>query len=222
MELVHLFVIVTLTVLVSSQTCPDNFPAVFKCVPSKSHKGEYVCKGDPSLGCEFINGIPYCCEREKDDEDRNSTKVISAINSTTDSTVSNVARRSTTQRYRPNSSEHRKRSSYEESEERGRKTDRSNCQDRGPDCTRLSHLCNNPIYEPLMRVECQVSCGHCERPIRHVHSFEDEDNDVRNGREIDDCEDKGPDCVRYAFLCSHPAYSTFMRNTECKKTCGLC
>lgn len=47
---------------VTGQTCPDGFPSVFKCTASKKHKGGYYCKGDEKLGCEFINGVSYCCE----------------------------------------------------------------------------------------------------------------------------------------------------------------
>ncbi|KAI6240965.1 ShTK domain protein [Aphelenchoides fujianensis] len=212
-----------------SQTCPDGFPAVFKCVASRTHKGGYVCKGDPNLGCEFLNGVSYCCESEKNAEDGgNST--TSGSTSSTDPTATTSETPRTTRRFRPRTDE--RRSSLERSGERG-EGDRSNergrgrgeCEDRGPDCSRLSYLCNNPIYQPLMERDCPRSCNNCRHPVRNVHSTEDgndNDRDARNGREIEtDCRDRGPDCARSIQLCHNPIYADFMSH-ECPQSCGTC
>ncbi|CAB3406264.1 unnamed protein product [Caenorhabditis bovis] len=88
---------------------------------------------------------------------------------------------------------------------------RTKCVDIANDCgqSKKRGMCDNPFYRPMMRRNCQRTCGMCL---------------VSRGMEGDKiCEDKHPNCATYVIngICENEFYERW-RQDHCAKSCGLC
>ncbi|KAH7699144.1 ShTK domain containing protein, partial [Aphelenchoides avenae] len=45
------------------------------------------------------------------------------------------------------------------------------CRNRGNDCPKVPHLCNNQAYYKLMTQQCAATCNRCATPIRGRGKF---------------------------------------------------
>ena len=129
-----------------------------ECTASKKNKNEFYCKDDEKLGCEFINGVSYCCEsfeqdsrlcdlgdKEKTDEDTSSVSRKPAIEKSTNDTepITKHGKSSlTATTLTPNKSKvsvddgdkKKKKNSNKESRTRRTTVSSSTCVDQGTEC----------------------------------------------------------------------------------------
>ncbi|CAD5223063.1 unnamed protein product [Bursaphelenchus okinawaensis] len=102
----------------------------------------------------------------------------------------------------------------------------SQCNDKGWECPLRANLCNNQLYIPLMNDQCPKTCNRC--PAGGA-SGSGGSGTAGNGSAAGSgagagggaCNDGGPDCAKSQYLCTVPAYATFMAK-ECAQTCGKC
>jgi hypothetical protein len=66
-----------------------------------------------------------------------------------------------------------------------------------------ANLCNNPIYDALMRQQCPSTCRRCQQPS-------DSDFGEEEPTSGSDCVDRGPDCQKLPYLCENPVIIPFI------------
>ncbi|KAH7721371.1 Protein F01D5.1 [Aphelenchoides avenae] len=86
------------------------------------------------------------------------------------------------------------------------------CVDKAANCAANKGLCTNPLYQPIMRDNCQSSCGLC--------------SGGNNGGTPakPPCQDANASCVSWNVrqFCASSYYSAEQKRQYCEKTCGFC
>ncbi|VDM29337.1 unnamed protein product [Toxocara canis] len=130
-----------------------------------------------------------------------------------------------------------------------RTCDICNCRDDVNDCARLVTFCGNPMYQPVLRPRCTLTCGFCSNDTGKINrsdnnnssannrncstgnhncstksrncSTDNHDCDTNNHNSRDRDNDSGWDCERYARMFFTEPYSTATEG-GCQKTCNIC
>ncbi|KAH7707864.1 Metridin-like ShK toxin [Aphelenchoides avenae] len=218
-------------------TCSDGNPVVSECDAQSN-----TCTADPELGCEMVNGKPWCCKTSTTTSTMSTTTTpttpstpstgstpstaSTASMSTTPTTPSTSATKSTSSTTSTSTTRTTPTTPSTPSTPTTRQTPPT--QPPGPCpgqtlvdsdqyCPNMAYLCNNVVYSQLMKTNCRKTCGVCNQPPQPPVVPATQAPQIV-------CTDAWPDCAvwRYNGFCQSPYYSLVDKRRFWGVTCQLC